>query len=106
MQVYKTSCKNCLLSKDRIVSPERAKELIGSCIKENTYFICHKSSTSRNYDVCCHTFFEKFKNKIEHLRWFIENKLVTFVDQPDTDAQLISYREIKSLDKKNEHQRI
>ena len=42
LKVYKECCKNCLLSKDRIVSEERSKEIINGCKKEQTHFVCHK----------------------------------------------------------------
>ena len=37
LKVFNKSCQNCLLSKDRIVSPERAKEIIEECKKKQMY---------------------------------------------------------------------
>jgi hypothetical protein len=44
LKVYKECCKNCLLSKDRIVSAKRAKEITKDCIKNQNHFICHKAT--------------------------------------------------------------
>ena len=59
MKVYKTQCKNCLLSPDSIVSPARRKEIIKKCTTEQTFFVCHKSSIQGNEDVCCKTFYDR-----------------------------------------------
>lgn len=37
-------CGQCLTSRDRIVSGERAAELVRGCRETNTKFICHKTS--------------------------------------------------------------
>ena len=67
-KVYKQPCKNCLLSKDRIVSGQRAQEIIQECAQNQTYFICHKSSM-KGGAICCKTFFDN----LSHL-----SKLATF----------------------------
>lgn len=67
LKVYKKPCKNCLFSDDRIVSQERAKDIIEGCLQEDTYFICHKASMSGD-DVCCNRFFAKHKKDVAYLR--------------------------------------
>ena len=37
LKVYKECCGNCLLSKDRIVSPKRAKELLNEINKKKLF---------------------------------------------------------------------
>lgn len=83
-KVYKTQCKNCLLSKDRIVPSSRAAEIIKSCVEEQTHFICHKASMNEE-DVCCRKFYEEFGNKVNKIKIFDRLKMVEFVDQPDAE---------------------
>lgn len=63
LKVFNHSCQNCLLSKDRIVSPERAKEIIGECKKKQKHFICHKSD-----DIVCRTFYDKLGHYSQGIR--------------------------------------
>lgn len=58
-KVFSTQCKNCLLTPDRIVSAKRAKEIIQSCAKDQTHFVCHKSSMEGG-NTCCKGFFDAF----------------------------------------------
>jgi len=54
----KTECCNqCLFSKDRIVSGERMKEILRDCRKNDSHFICHKSSIEGGND-CCRGFYD------------------------------------------------
>lgn len=41
----KQKCSQCLCSKDRIVSGERAAEIVKECLETGNHFICHKSSS-------------------------------------------------------------
>jgi hypothetical protein len=80
MKVYKEQCDQCLLSKNRIVSSERAKDIIKECVNENTYFICHKSSIDGG-KIGCKGFFDKFGDKtklISLAKWL---GIVKFVEQ-------------------------
>jgi hypothetical protein len=36
-------CGQCLTTRNRIVSGERAAEIIRKCRRENNHFVCHKS---------------------------------------------------------------
>ena len=67
--VYKKPCKNCLFSKDRIVSEDLAKEIIESCKSDKSFFICHKSSFNQGNTMCNRYFHEVLNNE--------ENKMVT-----------------------------
>lgn len=93
-KVYKESCKNCLLSPDRIVSPRRAKEIIQDCAKKQVHFICHKASIAGE-DVCCKTFYDKFGELSQLVRIAKRLNAVEEVDMPDGD-RLQSYEEQKS----------
>jgi hypothetical protein len=75
--VYDQPCKNCLFSKDRIVSPKAAKEIITECLEQQTHFICHKSSM-KGGEVCCHSFYKKFIDKIDKLQIFERLNLIRF----------------------------
>lgn len=86
-KVYKEKCSNCLLTKDRIVSPKRAKELIEEIKEEQTYFICHKSSMEGG-GVCCKTFYDTMGQVSQQVR--IAERLggedvglIEFVELPD-----------------------
>ena len=92
-KVYKTQCKNCLLSKDRIVPSDIANQIIKDCVKEQTHFICHKASMN-DEDVCCRKFYEEFGNKVNRIRIFDRFKMVEFIDQPDAE-KLPSYLEME-----------
>lgn len=80
-QVYQSSCENCLFSKNRIVSPERAKEIISTCLKEQTHFICHKSSMEGG-EICCHSFYKKLGKRVGKIKVFEHLGIITFSNQP------------------------
>ena len=93
LQVYKDCCKNCLLSKDRIVSPARAKQIIHDCTRKQTFFICHKASIEGK-EIVCSNFYNKLGH-VSHLIRIAERlNAVEFVDQPDSE-KLIPYSETK-----------
>ena len=78
LKVYNQSCQNCLLSKDRIVSPERAKEIIEECKKKQKHFIYHKSD-----DVVCRTFYDKLGHYSQGIRIAERLDMIKFVDYTD-----------------------
>lgn len=90
-KVYKEPCKNCLLSPDRIVSPERAKDIIQSCAKSESHFICHKASINGK-EICCKNFFDKFGHVSKSIRMANALDLVEFIEMEDS-KKLISYKE-------------
>jgi hypothetical protein len=94
LKVYNKPCKNCLLTKDRIVSVERAKEIIENCNnpKDNSYpthFTCHKASI-QGEDICCSKFFEAFKDLNEKLILVQELGYFEMVDLTE-DEKLVSW---------------
>lgn len=82
-KVFKEPCKNCLLSKDRIVSAGRAKEIIKDCAVNQTYFICHKASM-KGKETCCKTFFDNLSHLSNVARLAKGIGAVEFVEQEDS----------------------
>lgn len=93
MKVYNECCKNCLLSPDSIVSPERRKEIIDGCAKKQSYFICHKSSM-KDGQVVCRTFFDKLGHISQMIRIAERLNAIEFVEQSDHE-KLPTYSETK-----------
>lgn len=93
MEVYKDCCKNCLLSKDSIVSPTCRKEIIQGCIRKQSYFICHKAS-QEDKDVVCKTFFDTLGHYSQMIRISERLNMIKFVDQPEAE-KLPTYNEMK-----------
>lgn len=54
-RVVETRCDQCLFGSDKIVSNERRKEVLASCMKraKETFFVCHKTR-----DTCCRGFYD------------------------------------------------
>jgi len=82
-KVFKTQCQNCLLSKDRIVPPKRAKAIIQSCAQDQTHFVCHKSSMAGG-NTCCKAFFDNFGDVAKNIRMAKWLDAVEWVEQTDT----------------------
>lgn len=95
IKVYKTQCQNCLLSKDAIVSPDRRKELVRGCLKEQTFFVCHKS-TMEGESVCCRKFYDEYRDRVQVLQVSSRLGFVEEVDQPNNE-RLPSYTEMENV---------
>ncbi len=95
MKVYQECCENCLLSPDSIVSSKRRKEIIQSCSKAQTHFICHKASM-KDEDVCCKTFYDKFGHLSQLIRIGQRLGMIKFVEQPDSE-KLITHRQMNAI---------
>lgn len=100
LKVYKKQCANCLFSDRRIVSPERAEEIIQGAIQEGKYFICHTSSLNEG-EVCCSGFYHMVGDKSFIIRLANFLGVVEYVENEKCDG-LISYEEIQSLQSKDE----
>lgn len=80
MKIQPEKCNECLFGKDKIVSKERAADVIAGCLKKDTYFVCHKA-TIKNKDVCCRGFWDAFKDRFnlgriaQRLDFVIEEKV-------------------------------
>lgn len=82
-QIFNKPCKNCLFSNDRIVSQERANEIINGCITDGTFFICHKASMNGK-DTACNVFFHKHMND-DISKVMIKVGLLEFVEHDDNE---------------------
>ena len=99
-KVYKRPCKNCLLTKNRIVSPERASEIIQTCVKEQTHFICHKGTTGEGEEgVCCKKFYDDLGHVSQTARIAERLNMIEMVDQPDTE-RLTTWEEMDANKKR------
>lgn len=92
LKVYKECCKNCLLSKDSIVSPARRKEIINGCIKNQTSFECHKA-TIEGDNILCRNFFDKFGHYSQMVRIAERMNMIEYIEQPDSE-KLPTYAEM------------
>jgi hypothetical protein len=92
LKVYKECCGNCLMSKDRIVSPKRAKGLLNEIAEKQSYFVCHKASMNGE-EIVCKTFFDKLGYQSQIIRIAERLNAVQFVEQTNTE-KLIPYRSI------------
>jgi hypothetical protein len=84
IEVYNKTCQNCLFSKNRNVSKERANEIIKDCQKNKSFFICHKASFEGKKTMC-NQFYKRYwiADKINEL--IKKNGLVKFINQTNND---------------------
>ena len=94
IKVFSTPCKNCLFSKDKIVSNERRRDVLEQCEKQCTYFICHKASMN-NERICCSEFYKRNNDKPGTLRIAKDIGYIEFVPMPEHE-KLTSFREQKT----------
>lgn len=80
LKVYNECCNQCLLSKDRIVSASRAKEIISDCKRSQTHFICHKA-TIEGKEILCKSFFDKFGHFSQMVRIAERLNAIEYVPQ-------------------------
>lgn len=93
LKVYKECCKNCLLSPNAIVSPKRRKQIIQSCVKEQTHFFCHKS-TMEGREIVCKNFYDKLGHHSQLIRIAERLKAIQFVEQPSHE-KLMTHKEME-----------
>ena len=103
LKVFKECCKNCLLSKDSIVSPKRRKEIIKGCVEKQTHFICHKA-TQEGKEILCKTFFETFGEHSQMVRIAGRLNMIEHIDQPEAE-KLPTYNEMCGGKVKNKKQK-
>jgi hypothetical protein len=60
-KVCKGQCDQCLFSDNRIVSLKRAQQIIKKCMKEDSFFRCHKEVKGEK--ICCRGFWNNFKDR-------------------------------------------
>lgn len=66
-EVCAQKCDECLFSENKIVDNDRRRDIIQSCLENNTYFIYHKG-TLAGRDVCCRGFFDAYSGDITLIR--------------------------------------
>lgn len=91
MKVCKTRCKNCLFSKDKIVSAKRKKIILEDCRKRGVHFICHKA---QGKDVTCSGFYKKLGHTANLIRIMERIGGIEFVTLPAGES-FIPYRFLK-----------
>jgi len=80
MKVYSERCNQCLFSKNRIVSKERAAEIIKGCVDDQSYFVCHKA-TIDGKDTMCKGYYDQLGQHSQSLRIAERLNIVQFVNQ-------------------------
>lgn len=98
LKVYNECCKNCLLSKDRIVNSKAAKSIVKGCIEKQNHFFCHKS-TMKGEEIVCKTFFDQFGHYSQMVRIAGRLNMISYVPQ-DNSERLPSYLEMSNRNKK------
>lgn len=93
LKVYKECCQNCLLSKDRIVSPKKAKSLLNEIKKDQSYFICHKASFN-DENIVCKTFFDELGHQSQLIRIAERLNAIEYVEQTN-NHKLMPYKDQK-----------
>jgi hypothetical protein len=101
LKVYKECCGNCLLSKDRIVSPKKAKQLLEEIKEKQSYFVCHKASMN-NEEIVCKKFFDELGHQSQMIRIAERLNAVQFVEQKNNE-KLLSYASMNNREKSIEN---
>jgi len=92
-KVFDKCCKNCLLSEDSIVSPERRTQLLSKIAKEQSFFICHKA-TMKGDKVCCRKFYDTLGHVSQNIRIAERLRAIEFVEQVDFE-KLPTHKEME-----------
>lgn len=92
-KILSTQCQNCLMTGDRIVSPEAAGQILKSCLEDGTYFICHRASMGdlgpHNTETMCKGFYDQYPQLYKLLA---DLKLITWIELKN-DKKLPSWKE-------------
>lgn len=65
MKICKTKCKYCLFTKNRIVSPQRKREIVSNCLANQTHFICHSFQED---EIVCSGFYTQYGHNSQIIR--------------------------------------
>jgi len=95
-KVFDKCCKNCLLTEDSIVSPERRKSLLDDIAKKQSFFVCHKA-TMKGDSVCCRKFYDTLGHVSQTIRLAERLRVVEIVEQVDFE-KLPTHKEMESDD--------
>lgn len=83
LYVKDTQCKNCLFTKNKLVSDKRRKKILTECERTGQYFICHEATLAGNKTVCCKAFYRKYKNKMAVIILGDKLGVTKFIDNAD-----------------------
>lgn len=83
-QVCAKRCDECLFSNAKIVSDRRKAEVLRTCVKNDSHFVCHKF-TKRDSDsqVCCRGFYDRDIGATNPMRIAGRLGAVEFVELPE-----------------------
>lgn len=88
-QVMSRKCDQCLLGPNRIVSSNRAAEILKQCARDDTHFLCHKG-TMAGRQIGCRGHYDTAPGRVPRFAQWLD--LVTEID-PDTLAPVDRSRE-------------
>jgi hypothetical protein len=74
------------------------KEIINKCVRNQSYFICHKATIS-DEQVVCKTFYDRLGHKSQLIRIMERLGGIEFVPQTDNE-RLTPFKELSSTKKK------
>lgn len=83
--VAEKRCAQCLYTKNRIVSEDRAAQLIAECKESGSYFVCHKGSLTGNDQLCCNGYYEDAKDTAKVILLARALHVVKFIPVPKTN---------------------
>lgn len=82
LRVLRERCDQCIFGPERIVSSRRMADVLATCRRRDTHFICHKATIEGGQDVCCRGFYDT--QPATGLRDLAEQlDAVEFVDEQD-----------------------
>lgn len=81
LEVMCRPCGECLFTKQRITTPQRARSIVAECLRDDRYFLCHKGSLVGRSIVCA-SFMEKHGRDVYPLRLALLLDAVVLVDEP------------------------
>ena len=90
-KVCSVKCAECLFSSNKIVDDARRREIIETCIANNSFFVCHKFGIEGDEgtigeEVCCRGFYESYGDQINLIR--IAQRLRA-IEEVDVEAKEI-----------------
>lgn len=77
--VMSKCCGQCLFSANKIVSDSRKNGIIETCIKNESWFVCHKSNEGQ--EICCAGFFHNENTQTRAIQMANRLGIVNYVDE-------------------------
>lgn len=79
LKICNQACDQCLFTDNRIVSDERANQIIEQCLIGDKYFECHKG-TIKGERIICRSFWNRHKKDVLSLRMALVFGMYEFVE--------------------------